>query len=88
MTADAQAIRTTILTLVAQRGPDKTLCPSEVARALGNNWRDLMPAVRAVGGQLAAEGHIVVTQRGAVVDPTTAQGPIRYGQAQGRCNRL
>lgn len=78
---DSDRIRTTLLALVAQRGPTKTLCPSEVARALSaEGWRELMPAVRQVGCALAATGHIVVTQRGQVVDPKTVTGPIRYRQ--------
>ncbi|MEM9804766.1 MAG: DUF3253 domain-containing protein [Cyanobacteria bacterium P01_D01_bin.56] len=72
-------IRQRLLDKVHQRGMDKTICPSEVARALDNEqWRDLMDAIRAVGQTLAAEGKIVVTQRGQVVNPNTAKGPIRY----------
>lgn len=83
MTVSAD-VRTTLLGLLAQRGPDKTICPSEVARALSpENWRELMPAVREVGAELVAEGEIVVRQQGQVVDPKTAKGPIRYGQASG-----
>ncbi|MBD2114870.1 MULTISPECIES: DUF3253 domain-containing protein [Cyanophyceae] len=82
MTVSAD-LRATLLGLLAQRGPSKTICPSEVARALSHeDWRELMPAVREVGVELAAEGEIVVRQRGQVVDPKTARGPIRYGQAK------
>ncbi|WP_035985203.1 DUF3253 domain-containing protein [Leptolyngbya sp. KIOST-1] len=81
MTLAAEHIRATLLDLIAQRGPDKTICPSEVARALrANDWRSLMPAVREVGQALAEEGRVVVTQRGQIVDPQTARGPVRYGQ--------
>jgi hypothetical protein len=80
MTVSSEAIRQSLLDLVHQRGPDKTICPSEVARALGDDqWRDLMPTVRLVGTQLVAEGVMVALQRGQVVDSETAQGPIRYG---------
>ncbi|MEO1069202.1 MAG: DUF3253 domain-containing protein [Cyanobacteria bacterium J06638_6] len=82
MTVSADSIRTTILKLLEHRGPDKTICPSEVARALSAEaWRELMPAVRATGIDLVAEGHIVATQKGQVVEPKTVKGPIRYGQA-------
>lgn len=75
-------LRATLLRLLAQRGPGRTICPSEVARALSpENWRELMPAVREVGAELVAEGEIVVRQQGQVVNPKTARGPIRYGQA-------
>lgn len=76
-------LRTTLLSLLAQRGLGKTICPAEVARALGReDWRELMSAVREVGVELAAEGQIVVRQQGQIVDPKTAKGPIRYGQAK------
>lgn len=72
-------IRQCLLAKVHQRGLDKTICPSEVARTLDNDqWRGLMDSVRAVGRSLAAEGKIVVTQRGKIVDPEVAKGPIRY----------
>jgi hypothetical protein len=74
------SLRETLLNLVNQRGPGKTICPSEVARALdADHWRDLMPAVRAVGTQLADEGAILILQKGQPVNPRTAKGPIRYG---------
>ncbi|NEQ49440.1 MAG: DUF3253 domain-containing protein [Leptolyngbya sp. SIO3F4] len=72
-------IRQCLLAQVQQRGIDKTICPSEVARALGGeHWRSLMEAVRNAGKALATEGKIVVTQRGQIVDPNQAKGPIRY----------
>ena len=73
------AIRDCLLKRVRDRGPDKTICPSEVARALGSeNWRLLMEQVRTVGLELHDEGKIAVTQKGHSVDPRTAKGPIRY----------
>ena len=68
-----------ILDLLAQRDPDKTICPSDAARALGgdNGFRPLMPLVRAAAGALVASGDVVVTQRGRVVDLATARGAIR-----------
>ncbi|WP_137111522.1 DUF3253 domain-containing protein [Rhodobacter sp. SY28-1] len=67
-------IRAAILDLALQRGRDKSLCPSEVAKALSADWRPLMPEVRAVA---AATPEIVATQGGIEVDPLAAQGPIR-----------
>ena len=58
-------------------GRTGTMCPSEVARALSDDWRPLMDDVRAAAGRLVASGDIEVTQGGAVVDPATARGPIR-----------
>lgn len=67
-------IRAAILDLAVQRGRGKSLCPSEVAKALAEDWRALMPEVRAVA---AAMPEIIATQGGAEVDPLTARGPIR-----------
>lgn len=67
-------IRSAILDLALQRGRRKSLCPSEVAKALEGDWRALMPEVRAVA---AAMPEIVATQAGVEVDPVTARGPIR-----------
>lgn len=74
-----EMIRDRLLQLVGDRGLEKTLCPSEVARALAaDSWRDLMPRVRDMGIDLAESGVIVVTQRGQSVGPRRAKGPVRY----------
>jgi hypothetical protein len=79
MTVDCLTIRQHILAKVQQRGLDKTICPSEVARDLGGEeWRSLMPIVRQVGAELMDEGAIVVLQRGQLVHPLLAKGPIRF----------
>jgi hypothetical protein len=73
-------IASSMLALVNRRGPGKTVCPSEVARSLDEvAWRDHMDAVRATAAMLVERDKIVVTQRGAVVDPLQATGPIRLG---------
>ncbi len=72
------ALEEAILDLLAQRGPDKTICPSEAARlAGGQNWQCLMEPARAAARRLVAQGRIVVTQHGRVVDASTAKGAIR-----------
>ena len=74
----------TILTLVAERGQGKTICPSEAARDVGaDDWRDLMPAARDAAGRLAAAGQVEVTQGGTVVDVATARGPVRFRRPAG-----
>lgn len=83
MIINAAQIRREILAQVRQRGLHKTICPSEVARSLSpHHWRDLMPQVRDVGISLAEAALIHVTQRGQIVDPKTAKGPIRYRVTQ------
>lgn len=66
-------IRDALRKMAAQRAP-KSFCPSEVARALSDNWRPLMPEVRRVAGQMR---EIIASQKGVLVDPDTARGPIR-----------
>lgn len=73
-----QRARELILDLLAARDSGKTICPSEVARALdADNFRPLMPVVREAAGELVQEGRIEVTQRGAPVDITAVKGPVR-----------
>ena len=72
------ALERAIGTLLDQRRPEATICPSEAARAVDpDGWRDLMPAARAAAGRLAAAGDVEVTQHGEVVDVATARGPVR-----------
>ena len=73
-----QQIRDCILTLAQKRGPDKSLCPSEVAKDLqSEDWRPLMADVRRVTASLIKEGSVTVTQFGKLVDPLNAKGHIR-----------
>jgi uncharacterized phage protein gp47/JayE len=70
--------------LLARRDPGKTVCPSEVARALGSSeeeWRALMAPVRRVASRLADAGEVEWTQRGRRVDPATVRGPVRLRRA-------
>jgi hypothetical protein len=79
--AQDKALEAAILRLLAERGAGKTICPSEAARALGGGdkaaWEPLMEPARAAARRLVAEGKIVITQGGTVVDGSTAKGPIR-----------
>jgi hypothetical protein len=71
-------LRAVIVELLERRGPGKTICPSDAARALvGNDFRPLMETARAAAAELAADGEIEVTQRGEVVDIAQVRGPIR-----------
>ena len=80
--ATDRALERTILELLAARAGGATLCPSESARAVGGDgWRELMERSRAAARRLVAAGEIVITQKGRVVDPSTARGPIRLRRA-------
>ena len=60
-------------------GRSGTVCPSEVARAVGDDdsWRDLMEPARRAARRMVAAGEVEITQGGRVVDPSTAKGAIR-----------
>jgi hypothetical protein len=71
-----------ILDLLAKRAPTSTICPSDAARAVRpEGWRDLMEPARRAARRLVADGSVVVTQGGRIVDPATATGPIRIRRA-------
>ncbi|MBL9106745.1 MAG: DUF3253 domain-containing protein [Myxococcales bacterium] len=73
-----RALERRILEMLADRSPDASLCPSEVARAAApSDWRAWMEPVRGAARRLVEAGAVEVTQRGRVVDPTRAKGPIR-----------
>ena len=76
------ALEAAILELLAERGRDKTICPSEAAKLVGgkdarHEWESLMEPARAAARRLVAAGSIVITQKGQIVDPSAAKGPIR-----------
>ncbi|MEO7432047.1 MAG: DUF3253 domain-containing protein [Dokdonella sp.] len=77
----AERIRDCAIELLVQRGPGRSVCPSEVARLVGLRtncrWQDLMRPVRTVAATLAESGVIDVTQHDAVVDIRAVRGPIR-----------
>jgi hypothetical protein len=75
-----EAIRAEILRQCAVRAPDRSICPSEIARALWpSQWREHMNEVREVGAQLARLSAIQITQRNSVCDPRTEiRGAVRY----------
>jgi hypothetical protein len=74
-----QRLRETILRMATERGPSKSICPSDAARAVGGGkWRDLMDDARDCARELAREGAVVITQGDDVLDPdATWRGPIR-----------
>ncbi|MEO0701256.1 MAG: DUF3253 domain-containing protein [Pseudomonadota bacterium] len=73
MIATDDEIAVALMALAEARGRDKSVCPSEAARMLATDWRPLMAEVRRVAATLP----LIATQKGAPVDPNTANGPIR-----------
>lgn len=77
-----RALEAAIVDLLDRRAGGATICPSEAAKAVGGTadeaaWRVLMEPARAAARRLVARGEIEITQRGRVVDPSTAKGAIR-----------
>ena len=72
------ALETAIIELLGARARDASICPSEAARVVGGDeWRALMEPARRAARRLVASGAVQITQKGRVVDPSTASGPIR-----------
>lgn len=79
--------------LLASREWPKTICPSEVARAMSSkelaeaevsSWRDLMPRIREHVFKLRNQGQLEVLQKGQIlgqeIDAHNVTGPIRVRQ--------
>jgi hypothetical protein len=79
LSARDRHIEQAILDLLEQRAADASICPSEAARqlAVGDDWRPLMEPVRMAARRLQRAGRIDITQKGRIVDPDRAKGPIR-----------
>ncbi|MEN0077900.1 MAG: DUF3253 domain-containing protein [Pseudomonadota bacterium] len=74
------AVRAAILRLLKERGPGKTICPSEAARALArDDWRQLMPAVHRLAADMARAREVAMYQKGRPVGPAEARGAYRLG---------
>lgn len=76
-----------ILRQTAARGPAKSICPSEVARALAGGddgpWRPLMTPVREAAVALLKTGEIEILRKGKPVPPEQVRGVIRLRRPAG-----
>lgn len=75
------------LALLAPRALDATICPSEVARslsaascpkAMGSDWRSMMPTVHEAVDQLMTEGKVRLSWKGQLL--SSRSGPYRIGR--------
>ncbi|MDG4647390.1 DUF3253 domain-containing protein [Roseibacterium sp. SDUM158017] len=73
MIPDDARIAEVLMDMAERRGVSKSFCPSEAARALSDDWRPLMPAIRRVAASLP----LAATQGGRRVDAVRTRGPIR-----------
>ena len=77
----ADIIEAQILALTTARGPGKSICPSEVARAIEPDaWQPLLHAVRVAAKRLSAAGHIDILRKGKPIQPEAVHGVIRLRQ--------
>ena len=78
-----------VLTLLSEREPGATICPSEVARMIaaemptndGANWRIAMPLVHAAVDQLVDQQSISLSWKGRAL--SVRSGPYRIARANG-----
>jgi hypothetical protein len=77
------ALERALLDLLSKRDRDSSICPSEAAKIVGGPaWETLMEPARQAARRLVARGVVQITQRGKVVDPSRAKGPIRVRLAR------
>ena len=78
---EAGVIETTLMRMIAERGPGKTIDPAEAARELGgphpDGWGPLMQPIRKVAMALAEQGRVVILRKGKAVDPRDFKGVYR-----------
>jgi hypothetical protein len=88
---DRADIEAAIMRLLAERGPDRTLSPTEVARALvggdPQRWGPLMQPVRRSAVGLARQGRLVILRKGKPVDPADFKGVYRLALPRREHNR-
>lgn len=74
-------LESAILQLARSRGPDKSICPSDAAKAVGErrglDWHGLMQPARRAAVRLALEGRAVILRKGRPVDPAGFKGVYR-----------
>ncbi|KAK5081286.1 hypothetical protein LTR05_008080 [Lithohypha guttulata] len=91
---DLQHVDAHLKRLLESRQFPKTICPSEVARALSqkeladngvDSWRELMSAIREYVFLLRDKGEVEIVQRGIVLPASQTlhdtRGPIRVRSA-------
>jgi len=82
----AAQIEETMIALVEKRGEGKTICPSEVARAIAGEhpdaWGRLMQPIRKVAVRLTKEGRVAIMRKGKPADPDDFKGVYRIGPAR------
>lgn len=77
--ATNRRIDATLRALLRSRAPDRSICPSDIARIVGGaTWRGLLPVVRERAVKLAGSGELEIVRRGRVVKRNPTEGVLRY----------
>lgn len=83
---DRKKIADAILGKAAERGPEKSTCPSEIAREIfPESWRDHMKEIRDVAIGLSEKGKVIITQKREKIDTSDIKGPIRITIKRDNC---
>ena len=76
----------TILRLCADRGADKSICPTDAAKAFAEArgeddlaWRRWLTQVRATAVGMARNGTLIIYRKGKPADPEDFRGVYRLG---------
>ena len=76
----------TILRLCADRGADKSICPTDAARAFADArgeddlaWRRWLTQVRSTAVGMARQGRLIIYRKGKPADPDDFRGVYRLG---------
>jgi hypothetical protein len=84
--AESPSLAATILTLCAEAGPERTICPTDASKAFASargedalGWRSHLQDVRRTAVRLASEGRLVIYRKGKPVDPHDFRGVYRLG---------
>ena len=80
----SETIEDLVLRLATERGPAKTICPTEAARAVAEqrgeeDWHDRLSNVRAAAVRLSRRGKLAIYRKGKPVDPNLFKGVYRIG---------
>lgn len=81
-----RSLEETILDLCAEAGPQKTIDPTDAAKAFSQSrgedelgWRNWLAHVRSAAVGLARRGSLVIYRKGKPADPDDFRGIYRLG---------
>ena len=71
-------VEETLLSMVADLPPGKSVSPEEVARACDPDaWRRVLPQIRGIAVGLARQGKLVILRHNKPADPNSFKGVYR-----------